>query len=205
MFRTGLLVILLAAGATALGFAQDLRLDDRDLAPFEGELAPPDEGLPSGPPSRSEQRDAVSERYDTLIDRLKEQLRQLRIDLRERPARIADARNRLSSLRSAETDLRVEAYERVVYRLPHPVFEDFDRAVEEALERREIRAALESEILHNEGEIEALEGRLAELQQDLDQALTLKMEAIDEFNRKPPADAPGDEPRSAAPPPPPAH
>lgn len=189
MYRTFRLVALIAGVATHIASAQELRLDDRDLAPFEdeGPVAVPEADADAADlPSRSEARDAVSARYDRLIDKLNEDLRQIRIELRERPARVAQARNRLESLQGAETDLRYEAYQRVVYRLPHPYFEDFDDAIEEALERRNVRASLEFEIAENEREIAALEGELAELQGDLDEALRLKMEAVDEFNRTAP-------------------
>lgn len=180
------------AFATAVAAAQDLRLDDRDLAPYENEPEglPPsvEEGLPPLPrPTRNEARDALSEPYDTLIDRLNEDARRIRIELRERPARVAQARHRLESLLAAEKELRREAYQRVVYRHPHPIFEDFDDAVEEALERREVREALRAEIAENEREIAELEAELEAVRADLDEALRLKTEALDEFNRTAPS------------------
>lgn len=174
------MTVLLVSGVLIVGAgAQDLDLDDRDLQRFEASSEGDDETRQDSP----EQTDTGSSlpeataRYDQLIDRIKSQLRQVRIELRELPLEVERARSRLSSLRASEDELRRRAYERVVFRLPAPVYEDFDEALDEALERQAIRQGLIEEIEANEVAVRELEQERAALMHDLEQALRLKEEA----------------------------
>lgn len=120
---------------------------------------------------------AATARYDELIDKLKGQLRQVRIELRKLPQEADRARARLQSMRASEDELRRKAFERVVFRWPQPEYEDFDAALEEALERQAVRDSLVEEIEANERAVARLEAERAELEEDLEQALELKEQA----------------------------
>lgn len=164
---------------------QDLTLDDQDLRSFEDPpAAKADVSPPILQPSMETPPVLDTTRYDRLIDELKAQLRQLRIDLRDRPERIRSRAQRLESLEAAEEELRYQAFEKVVYRWPRPIYEDFDRALEEALERHAIRHALLEEIRAEEREIERLSQQRRELEADLDQAIGLKTEAMEAYSQR---------------------
>lgn len=179
MRRILFLSLLMAGLQVPDARSQDLELNDRDLQRFEdsaGDENENPEDLPDVSPAVGPLSETMS-RYDELIDRLKAQVRQVRIELRELPLQAQRARSRLSSMRASEEDLRRRAYERVVFRLPHPVYEDFEEALEEALERQAVRKELIEEIRANERAVERLEEERAELTRDLEQALRLKEEA----------------------------
>jgi hypothetical protein len=168
-------------------WGQALQLDDGDLEGFDVdsarnksvETADKEDTLSFG------ELEAVTARYDELIDQLKAQLRKVRIELRDLPGRVDAVRTRLKTMEETEEELRWRAFERVVYRWPQPLFEDFEAALEEALDRQAIQQKLILEIRANEEDVRELEDKRNELERDIEQALDLKEEAREAAMREP--------------------
>lgn len=177
-------LLILAGLAFALtAGAQELTLDDKDLQTFE-ESGAGSESLPAAElKARRLEQDAVSARYDRLIDQLEQDLRKVRIEVRDLPAQAEDRRSRLKSLEDAEDRLRREAFQRVINAYPYPIYEDFDAAIEEALDRRETRESLKAEIAEIEANIDRLESKRRELIHDLNQTISLKQEAMEDLRQ----------------------
>jgi predicted nuclease with TOPRIM domain len=165
--------------AVAAMAQDDLRLSDRDLEHFEGDSVTPDANEGTLGESRWIEREAVAERYDELIDRLNQEVRQLRNAIREVPPAIEDLRRRLRLLESGEEALRREDFMSIWASYPHLRFEDFDRAIEQALDRHERRESIRDEIRLKQTQLAALEAEREEAMRDLNKALQLREQEMD--------------------------
>lgn len=163
--------------------AQDLTLTDRDLERYEEEEPSSDAGLEEIR-TRREEREAAGEPYDETMLALKEQLRNVENELEGLPEKLIDLRSRLATLEASEEDLRREAFTRIVAPYPYSYFEDFDEAINQALERQERRAQLAAEIRETEAIIAGLEAERDGIRNDIKQAYGLKQDEVSDVRRR---------------------
>jgi prefoldin subunit 5 len=169
-FAAGIWILAIRGGTAE----EEIRLSDQDLEAFEDEAVPNEAEATSPGDARWMEREAVSERYDGIIDQLQQELRQIRNVIREVPPEIEALRRRLALLEAGEEPLRREDFSAIWSTYPYLRFEDFDEAIERALERRERREGIRAEIEQKEAELAAMEAERASLLKDLNAALELR-------------------------------